>query len=52
LEETLYGGYRAVEGIPIARAITKKSDGRTIQQIEVVEFRVADQLNAELFQEP
>ena len=52
LEETLYGGYRAVEGIPIARSITKKKDGRTVQQIEVVEFRVADQLNAELFREP
>jgi hypothetical protein len=52
LEETLYSRYEAVDGIPIARAITKKSDGRTTQQIEVVEFRVADRLNAELFQEP
>ena len=52
LEETFYGGYKAVAGVPVARAITKKRDGKTTQQIEVVEFRVADKLEARLFQKP
>ena len=52
LEETYYGGYKAVDGIPVARAITKKRDGKTTQQIAVVEFRVADKLDAQLFQKP
>ena len=52
LEETFYGNYQAVEGIPVARAITKKRDGRTIQQIEVVEFTVAEKLDAQLFRKP
>jgi hypothetical protein len=52
VEEALYGNYKAVEGIPVARAITKKRDGNIMQQIEVVEFRVAERLDAQLFQKP
>ena len=52
VNETLYGNYQTVEGIPVARAITRKRDGKTIQQIEVVEFKVAAKLDAQLFQKP
>ena len=52
LEETFYRSYQAVEGIPVARAITKKRDGKIIQQIEVVEFKVAEKPDAQLFRKP
>jgi hypothetical protein len=52
LEETFYGNYQAVEGIAVARAITKKQGGKTLQRIEVVEFQVAEKLDAQLFEKP
>jgi hypothetical protein len=52
VEETVYEDYQAVDGIPVARKITRKRDGKTTHLIEVVEFKVADKLDARLFQRP
>jgi hypothetical protein len=52
LEETLYEDYQPADGIPVARAVTRKRDGKTTQQIAVVEFRLAEKLDARLFQKP
>jgi hypothetical protein len=52
VEETYYAGYKTTDGIPVAREITRKRDGKTTQQIEVVDFKVAEKLDAQLFQKP
>jgi hypothetical protein len=51
-EETYYEDYRAADGIPVARKVTRKRDGKTAAVTEVTEFRVADKLDAQLFREP
>ncbi len=52
LHETFYADYQPDKGIPIAHKITKTLDGKTIQQIEVTEFKIVDKLDAKLFEKP
>ncbi len=52
LHETFYDEYQTVDGIPFARKITKRVDGKTTQQVEILEFSVVDKLDAKLFEKP
>jgi hypothetical protein len=50
--ETFYDAYQPADSIPIARKITRKQDGKTTQEIEVVEFKVVEKLDGKLFEKP
>jgi hypothetical protein len=50
--ETFYDDYQATAGIPVARKIIKKRDGKTIQQIEITEFSIVEKLDSKLFEKP
>jgi hypothetical protein len=50
--EVLYGDYKEVKGIPIAHKIVNKSGGSVTSEVEVVEFKIVDELDAKLFQKP
>lgn len=52
VHEVLYSDHKDFDGIPIARKVTRKQDGKVTQESEVVEFRVLDKLDAKLFQKP
>ena len=50
--ETIYQDYEKVNGIPIAKQITKKRKGEVWITTKVLEFKVVDKLDPALFRKP
>ncbi len=51
-QETLFGDYKAIDGIQRAHKITVKRDGKNFVEIEIEEFKLVDKLDDGLFGKP
>lgn len=51
-EETFLGDYKEIDGVPQAVRLTIKRDGKDYLEAEVVEFKAAEKLDANLFTKP
>ncbi len=50
--ERLYEDFKEIEGITTPRKWVHKVDGKVLSEFEVIEFKVADKLDAKLFEKP
>jgi len=51
-QETTYGGYKDFGGIKKATRLKVKRDGQRFSEVEVIEFKVLDKVDAKTFDEP